>query len=303
MDNNRKMWLNGEIMAVKDAKINVLSPTSQFGANVFEGIRCYWNQDEKQLYAFRLDDHFDRLANSIKLLKLECDYTIEDMKKGFFDIIKANDYKEDIAVRQTVFLDGFGSWSSTGPTGMFIAPIARKRSYDKKSLKCCISSWERISDRSLSPRIKVGANYLNSRLAHMEALENGYDTAIIMNNAGKVAEAPGSCLFLIRDNELITPSITSSILESITRDTVIKLAKEELNMIVTERDVDRTELYIADEIFLCGSAMEIMSVSNVDNYEIGNEEVGQITKELQRLYFEVIRGDNLNYSKWITPVY
>src|SRR5690606_33662052 len=157
---------------------------------------------------------------------------VEQMKQGLIDIVKANGYREDIQVRQTIYLDGFGNWSSTGPIGMFIAPIAKGRSYpeDKQGLHCCISSWERISDLSLSPRAKVGANYMNSRLAQIGAMKNGYDSSIFLNHLGKVSEAPGSCIFIVRNNELITPPVTASILESITRVTLIEVAKRELNM-------------------------------------------------------------------------
>ena len=175
--NDRYIWLNGEIVNVENAKINVLSPTSQFGVNVFEGIRCYWNKDENQLYAFRLQEHFDRLKSSQKLLYMEDTFTIGELKKAFINVIKANEYKEDIAVRQTLFIDGFGSWSSRGPVNMFVAPIPKAKTnpeYNKRGLHCCVSSWQRINDNSISPRIKCGANYINSRMAQLEALKNGY---------------------------------------------------------------------------------------------------------------------------------
>lgn len=302
----RYVWLNGKIVHLPDAKINVLSPTAQFGANVFEGIRCYWNREEGQLYAFRLEEHYQRLKKSMKLFRMEDKYTDEELKNALLDVIRANDYREDIAVRQTVFIDGFGSWGSRGPVGMFVAPIPKGRlstEYNKKGLHCCISSWERISDRNLSPRIKVGANYINSRMAQMEARENGYDSAILMNHLGKVAEGPGSCLFMVRGGVLITPPVTASILESITRDTVMVLAREALGIPVVERDIDRTELYICDEAFLCGSAMEVTPVLSVDRYQIGNGDIGTVTKELHLMYLDAVQG-KLNASKdWVTAIY
>lgn len=305
MSNNRLIWLNDNIVPLNQATINVLSPTSQFGANVFEGIRCYWNDEERQLYAFRLDDHFKRLKNSIKMFRMEDKYTIQEMKQGLINIVIANEYREDIAVRQTVFVDGFGSWMSKGPVNMFIAPIAKSRICDDnyKGIRCCISSWERISDKNLSPKVKVGANYINSRMAQMEAIENGYDSAVFLNNQGKVSEAPGSCLFLVRDNKLITPPITASILESITRDTIIQIARDDLNIEVIERDVDRTELYICDEIFLCGSAMEVTPVKSVDNIFTNYKESGEITRKLHKLYLEVVSGKLEKYKNWLTPIY
>jgi branched-chain amino acid aminotransferase len=302
---NRLIWLNGKIVNLQEATINVLSPTSQFGANVFEGIRCYWNDDKKQLYAFRLPEHYKRLKNSMKMFRMEDKYSIEELKKGFFDVIKANGYKEDIAVRQTVFIDGFGSWMSKGPINMFIAPIPKSRTLNpsKPGMKCCVSSWERISDKNISPKVKVGANYINSRMAQMEALENGYDSAIFMNNQGKVSEGPGSCFFIVRDGVLITPPLTASILESITRDTIIEIAKDTLNIKVAERDIDRTELYICDEAFLCGTAMEVGPVINIDNILVGKGNPGYITQAILKLYLEIVSGKVGNYEKWVTPVY
>lgn len=301
----RLIWLNGEIVKVGDAKINVLSPTSQFGANVFEGIRCYYNKEEDELYAFRLDEHYKRLLNSIKLIRFQSDYKKEDFKKGLIDIVRANDYREDVAVRQTVFLDGFGTWSTLGPVGMFIAPIEKPRTVlsENSGKSCKISSFERISDKNFPPRTKVGANYINSRLAQLEAVSCGFDTAIFLNNQGKVSEGPGSCFFIVRDGVLVTPPHTASVLESITRDTVITLAKDILNIKTEIRDIDRTELYVSDEAFLCGSAMEIAPVTNIDGYLLGDGKVGEITAKLHKTYIDTVSGKLKQYNHWLTPIY
>ena len=302
---NRRIWLKGEILNVNDAKINVLSPTSQFGLNVFEGIPCYWNEDENQLYAFRLDDHYNRLLRSAKLLQLDCKYTKEDFTKALKDVIKANEYDENLSVRQTLFVDGFGSWGSEGPVEMFVAPIPRGRTsaeYNKKGLNCCITSWRRISDETLPPRTKCGANYINSRVGQREALRNGYDTCLFLNEVGKVAEGPGSCFFMIKDNTVITPQLTDSVLESITRDTVIQLAKH-MGYKVIERSIDRTELYTCDEAFLCGSAMEITPVLSIDRYTIGNGDTGNITKNIHLKYLDAVQGKDKEFKQWVTPIY
>ena len=303
--NNRLIWLGGKIVPLQEATINVLSPTSQFGANVFEGIRCYWNARENQLYAFRLPEHYDRLKRSIRLLELEDAYSEEDLCKALVDTVRANEYKEDIAVRQTVFVDGFGSWGSEGPVNMFVAPIPKAKTnpeYNKKGLHCCISSWRRIHDTVLSPRIKCGANYINSRMGQREALRNGYDTTIFLNEEGRVSEGPGSCLFMVKNGVLITPRLTDSVLESITRDTLMILARDVMKIPVEERSIDRTELYICDEAFLCGSAMELTPIYSVDRHEIGKE-AGPITAELRKLYLDCVSGDLPEYRKWLTPIY
>lgn len=303
---NRRIWLRGKVVNVNDAMVNILSPTSQFGLNVFEGIPCYWNEVEKQLYAFRLDDHYERLLNSAKLIQLEIKYSKDYLKNALVETIKANEYKENLSVRQTLFVDGFGSWSSTGPVEMFVAPIPRKdtsKEYNTKGLNCCITSWRRISDDNLSPRIKCGANYINSRVGQREALRNGYDTCIFLNNMGKVAEGPGSCLFMIKNNKVITPLFTDSVLESITRDTIIRLAIEEMGLEIEERTIDRTELYISDETFLCGSAMEITPIYTIDGYTIGKGELGQITKEIHLKYLDCVKGKLKNRMGWLTAIY
>lgn len=303
---NRLIWFKGQIMNVNEAMVNVLSPTSQFGLNVFEGIPCYWNDEQKQLYAFRLSDHYDRLIRSAKLIQLDNKFTKDDFKKALVDTVKANEYDENLSVRQTLFVDGFGSWGSEGPVEMFVAPIPRGRTaaeYNKKGLNCCITSWRRISDENLSPRIKCGANYINSRVGQREALRNGYDTCIFLNEVGKVAEGPGSCFFMIRGNQLITPRLTDSVLESITRDTVIKLAVEELGMEFVERTIDRTEVYMADEAFLCGSAMEVTPIYTVDKYAIGTGEQGPKTKAIHLKYLEAAQGKLAKYQNWLTPIY
>lgn len=298
----RLIWFKGEIIHVNDAKINVLAPTSQFGLNVFEGIPCYWNDEERQLYAFRLDDHYNRLHRSARLLQVNCPYTKDQLKQALIDVVRANEYNENLSVRQTLFVDGFGSWGSDGPTEMFVAPIPRGRTsaeYNKKGLNVCVTSWRRIGENALSPRIKCGANYINSRYGQREALRNGYDTCIFLNEYGKVSEGPGSCFFMIRDEKIITPAHTDAVLESITRNSVIKLAQC-CGYEVVERTIDRTELYTADEAFLCGSAMEVTPVLSIDQYGLGE---GKITKELHKIYVEVASGKNKQFTDWITPMY
>lgn len=302
---NRFIWYKGEIVNVNEAKINILAPTAQFGLNVFEGIPCYWNETQKQLYAFRLDDHYERLLRSAKLIQIDCPYTKEDFKKALVDVIKANEYDENLSVRQTLFVDGFGSWGSAEPVDMFVAPIPKGKTsfeYNKKGLNCCITSWRRISDTTLSPRIKCGANYMNSRVGQREALRNGYDTCVFLNEAGKVAEGPGSCFFMVMKGTLVTPLLTDSVLESITRNTIITLAKR-LGIYVEERTVDRTELYTCDEAFLCGSAMEITPILSIDKYEIGKGTAGELTQKIYKSYFDVVRGNIEEFENWVTPIY
>ena len=302
---NRLIWFKGKIVNVNDAKVNILSPTSQFGLNVFEGIPCYWNSEENQLYAFRLHDHYKRLIQSAKLLQINNNYDEEYMKNAFIETIKANEYNENLSVRQTLFIDSFGSWSSDEKVNMFVSPIPRGKTsseYNKKGLNVCVTSWRRINDNDLSPRIKCGANYINSRVGQREALRNGYDTCIFLNSEGKVSEGPGSCFFMIKNNEILTPKLTDGVLESITRDTILKISKE-LGYKVSERTIDRTELYTCDEAFLCGSAMAITPILSIDKQKINCEEVGNITLELCKKYDGIVKGKDEKHKDWVTPIY
>ena len=303
LSNERVLWLAGRLVPDKDAKLNVMSPTCQYGINVFEGVRCYLNDDGNQLLPFRLKDHIDRLFQSAKIMRLRPKYTASEIQSAFLDTIIANGYMEDISVRIVFFVNEPGSWAYNGDCEMIIAPIPMGRAFNSKmGITTCVSSWERINDRSVSPRIKAGANYINSRMAQLEALDNGFDSALFLNREGKVSEAPGSCIFIMRRGELITPPITASILESITRETIIDIAKNDFDLTVIERDIDRTELYICDEIFLCGTAVEIVPVVSVDKIIVGDGEAGALTKSIKQRYFDIVRGKVNAYKEWILPV-
>lgn len=305
MQGERVIWLNNEIIPVSKAKINVLAPTAQFGANVFEGIRCYWNEKEQQLYGFKLEAHYKRLKQSAKLFRLKLTYSEKQLQQALIDVVKKNSYKEDITVRQTLFVDGEGSWSAIEPIGMFVAPInkSRKNLRNEKPMSCCVSTWQRISDRCMSPRVKVGANYINSRLGQLEANGNGFDTCIFLNENGKVSEGPGSCFFMVRNGVLITPTLTSSVLESITREVIIDIARKVIGIEVKEREIDRTELYICEEAFLCGSMMEIGPIGQIDRYQIGNGETGGLTQILHKEYMNAVTGGLEQYKGCLTPIY
>lgn len=300
----RSIWFRGSIVPARDATVNVLSPTAQFGLNVFEGIRCYWNPRRQQLYAFRLAEHFARLQRSCKLIGLPCPYGAAEMEGFMVAVLRHNGYREDVAVRMTVFADGEGSWSSTGPVDMFIAPAARRRTdlQTLKGLAGCVSTWQRIGDTCLPPRIKAGANYINGRYGFLEAKRNGYDVPVFLAANGKVSESAGACLFLVRDGVLATPPLTSSVLESITRATLIDLAAG-LGIPVDVREVDRTELYIADEVLLCGSAAEVTPVVSMDRIPVGSGAPGPVTVSLLKAYLDHVSNEPGARSEWLTPIH
>ncbi|MEJ6008148.1 branched-chain-amino-acid transaminase [Paucibacter sp. AS339] len=298
------IWIRGEIIRQSQATVNVLSPMAQFGLNVFEGIRCYWNEENGELYAFRLKEHLDRLMLSCRLVRLPAPYNPGQIEAFMRAAIQANDFQTDTAVRMTIFGDGQGTWNTCEPVSMFIAPMAKRRTQLEKvpALKACISSWERINDNVLPPRAKVGANYINGRYAHLQARHDGYDLPIFLGQDRKVAEGAGACLFMVRNGELITPPTTSSVLESITRDTIMVLARDS-GIPVVERTIDRTELYLADEIFLCGSAAEISPIVSVDGYVLGKGQPGPITLSMLHAYLAVSSGENPDHPEWRTLVH
>ena len=303
MPTERILWLADRLVPEKDARIHILSPTCQYGINVFEGIRCYLNGTNNKLLAFRFEDHINRLFRSAKILRLRPKYVASEIQSATIDTIAANAYMNDISVRITLYINELSNWSYKGDCEIMIAPIPMGRAYSsERGITACVSSWERISDRSVSPRIKAGANYINSRMAQLEALENGYDSALFLNKDGTLSEAPGACIFIVRENALITPPTTASILESITRDTIIKIAKNDFALTVIEREIDRTELYISDEIFLCGTAAEITPIISVDKIIIGDGKPGKITNCIKERYFDIARGKVEAYKEWIFQV-
>ena len=298
------IWLRGEIVHQSTATVSVLSPMAQFGLNVFEGIRGYWNAGQAQLHVFRLDDHLHRLEQSCRLARLDMPHRPAEIVAFLREAITANDFREDIAVRMTVFADGEGSWHACEPVSMFIAPIAKPRTgvAGLTGKAACISSWERISDNALPPRVKLGANYINGRYAHLQARADGYDLPIFLGRDGKVAEGAGACLFMVRGGVLVTPSITSSVLESITRETVIALA-DDMGLAVEQRPVDRTELYLAEEIFLCGSAAEITPVTSIDRFTVSKGVPGSVTLALLEAYHAIAGGEDPSFPEWRTAIY
>lgn len=302
---DRLIWFKGALMPPEKAQVPVLSPTAQFGLNVFEGLRGYWNVEREDVYVFRMDDHLARLAASCRLIGIESPYSADHVATTIREVLRANSYRADIAVRVTLFVDGEGSWSNSEPVDMCVAPIAKARRdiADMSGVRACVSTWERIDDRNLPPRVKAGANYINGRYAHLEARAAGYDLPILLDRSGKVSEGAGSCLMMVRDGVLVTPPVTASILESITRDTLLQLAAP-MGIQTETRVIDRTELYLASEVFLCGSTAEITPVTSVDRYKIGDGKLGPLTQRLLQRYLAVVSGqEDFGVHSWCAPVW
>ena len=298
------LFFNNEIVPYEQAVIHVTTPAYRYGAMVFEGLRGYWNDEEDQMYLFRVPEHCRRLNQSLKMTRMDLAIPVEEMTGNLIQLIRKNEVQETIHFIYSAYLDGDGPMSSTGPIGTAIEIRRLGRMFDiENGIRCSTSSWRRNTDDASPMRIKSAANYQNSRFALLQAKQDGYDNAILLTASGKVSEGTGACLCMVRDGRLVTPSITSDILESITRDTIIKLYREQFDTSAVERSIDRTELYVADEIFFCGSGYEIVPIVNVDGFSIGSGTPGEVTRQLMETYRAVVTGKNSNHADWRTPVY
>ncbi|HYA50932.1 MAG TPA: branched-chain-amino-acid transaminase [Streptosporangiaceae bacterium] len=298
------VWFNGRVVPYDQGRIHVQSAAMKFGAAVYEGLRGYWNADARELYVFRQDAHVQRLCQSLKLMRMEAPFAPAQMREAVLEVLRANNFREDVHIRQSAFLEGDSAMTSTGPVGMAVAayPMGRIKN-SEAGLHYTISSWLRIPDSAMPPRLKCIANYHNGRLAALQARADGYDGTFLLNSRGKISETPGATMFLVRGGRPITPSITSDILEGVTRDTLIRLLAEVHGLAVEERDVDRTEVYVADEVFVCGSAYEVTPVVSVDRYTVGDGRVGPLTKAILATYLDAARGQVPARRDWLTPTY
>lgn len=304
MANPKYLSMNGEIVPFAEAKIHSLTPGVKYGTAVFEGIRGYWNDKRKDMYIFRLEEHLNRLHFSMKVMRFDHHLENRQMRDALIDLIKANEIREDIHIRLLVWVDGEGDMNARGPIGWSLAALPRPPSKEvRDGVNCGVSSWRRISDNSMPARVKAVANYNNGRLATLQAHADGYDNAIILTQEGYVSESPGSCFFMVRDGVPVTPGVTSDILESVTRATVMHIFKQYLGRETQERDIGRTELYAAQETFFCGSGYEIQPILTIDRQPVGTGKPGELTRTLQQKYFSIVRGETADHPEWRVPVY
>ena len=299
-------FFNGKLMPLAEAKIGIMTHAFNYGTACFEGIRGNWNSDQAQIYLFRTQDHYQRLLNNCRLLKISIPYSVDELCQLTVELVEKNGYQEDIYARPLAYKSsqvvGVRLHDLEDDFLIFITPFGPYLDITN-GIKCGVSSWRRIDDNMIPPRAKISGLYVNSALAKTEAVDNGFDEAIMLTHDGHVSEGSGENIFLIMDGKLITPPASDNILIGITRDTVIKLANWELGIETIERQIDRSELYIADECFLTGTAAHVTPVLEIDHRKVGNGEVGSITKRLQDLYFNIVQGRNKKYIDWCTPAY
>jgi branched-chain amino acid aminotransferase len=297
--------MNGRIVPWAESMVHVNTDAVLRGASCFEGLRAYRSSAGDDLLLFRMADHMKRLfGTSMRVLRMNLPYSAEQLTAGVIDLLKANGVRDDAHIRVVAYFGEleFGRDLET-PAGAYMLAFPRQPSPKiSTGVRSMVSMWRRLSDTSMSPRVKSSANYLNSRLAMVDARVKGFDIPVLLNERGKVSEGPGQNVFLVRDGVLITPRTTDAILEGITRSTIITLAGE-LGTRVEEREVDTTELYVAEELFFAGTAMEVQPVIEIDGYTVSGGRMGALTERLQTAYWELVRGGAANRPGWLTPVY
>lgn len=304
MKRPRYISLDGDIVPHDEARVHVSSAAFKFGTAVFEGIRGYWNEAHRQMYLFRMTDHMRRLVFSQSFMRFE-----EILDPGYVaertvELIHANELREAVHVMATVYVKGFGGPATSAPVGLAItATPGVGPGFVDSGCSVQVSSWRRVADSAMPVRVKCNANYQNGRLAVIQSRADGYDTTLLMNAQGKLAEGPGMCFFMVRDGRAITPTITNDILESITRETVLELLQRDCGVETVERDIDRSELVAASEAFFCGTAWEVTPVVSIDRLPVGTGEVGTVVRNLQSRYFSIARGESDEHAEWRTPVY
>ncbi|MBC7074237.1 branched-chain amino acid transaminase [Candidatus Parcubacteria bacterium] len=298
------IFFNGKFVSAKEAKVSVKCHALNYGTGVFEGIRAWWNGENLVILA--LEEHLKRLQNSCKILKISLPYSLFRLKEIIIELLKRNHFKSDVYIRPIAFKGGEKIGVKLSGIEDFFAIFASPfTSYypNETKVRAIVSSWVRIPDCAIPPRAKCCGAYVNSALAKDEALCAGVDEAIVLNSDGTVAEASAANIFIVRNGTLITPPVTANILEGITRELVIKIAKEDLGLEVIERPIGRTELYIADEVFVTGTACNISAIIEIDKRQIGNGTMGQITARVREKYSEICFGKNPKYNDLYTFVY
>lgn len=302
----RYAFFQGNIVPLEEAKISVQTHAFLYGTAVFEGIRAYWVPEENDLLVFRMREHYERLLASCKILQITPDYSVDDLCRITLEILRRNGDREDVYIRPVFYKSdlkiGVELSRINDDFVVFAVPMGPYLDLDK-GLKVRVSSWRHIADNAIPMRAKVNGAYVNAALAKSEALDDGYDESIFLTQDGHVSEGSAENIFLVRNGVLITPPVTEDILEGITRATVMQLAREELGLEVVERTVDRTELYIADEVFFVGTGAQVSPVSEIDRRVVGSGGIGPISKKIQELYFDVVRGKAPRYRHWCEPVY
>jgi len=296
-------WFDGKYVLTEKAKVPITTHAIHYGTSIFEGIRAYWNSEN--LFVFRLEDHVKRFRRSGQLYDISLNFSDKQIIDAIIKICKKNQIRKSCYIRPFYFVGNYGinlHVTKKAPTHVAIFTFPFGDLFNKNGITAGVVSWRKFSDQSTPPQAKMGGNYLNSIIATQEAKRNNFDEAILLDHCGNVSEAPGENIFIVRDEKIITPSLSSSALDGITRDTIIKIALEQ-GIKVEEREIPRSELSMSDEIFLTGTAAEVTPVISIDGKQIGTGKPGNITKKMIREYTDIVMNGNENYKHWLTSVY
>ena len=308
VETTTELWafFRGEFVPLRDANINVMTHGFNYGTAVFEGIRAYWNQDEEQLFALELLPHYRRIQASARLLMMEVRQSPEELAELTLELLRRDGLREDVYVRPIIYKSsetiGVRLHNLDADITIFGVPFGQYIDTDG-GIRAQVSSWRRTDDNAIPARGKITGAYVNGALAKSEAQLNGFDEAIVLTADGHVSEGSAENLFVAKDGQLVTPAVTDNILEGITRRRLLGIARDDLGIPIVERSIDRTELYTADEVFLCGTGAQISPVIEIDRRAIGTGRPGPITRDLSRTYFDAVRGRLPAYRDWLTPVY
>lgn len=297
-------FFQGEIRPLEEAKVSVMTSSFNYGTAVFEGIRAFWNAEEEELFVFRMPEHYARLRRSAQILFIDVPYDVEDLCRLTVELLRREGFREDVYIRALAYKSSeeIGVRLHNLQSDLTIFALPFQHYLPEGGIRALVSSWRRVEDNAIPARAKIAGAYVNSALAKTEAFLAGLDEAIVLNEDGQVAEGSAENIFIVRDGLLITPPVTANILEGITRDTVMTLARD-LGLSVVERAVDRTELYVAEEVFLTGTAAGLAPVVEIEGRRIGRGVPGPIFYQLRDLYERVVRGKESKYRGWCTPVY
>ena len=302
---NTWVFYDGAFARYNDVRLGLMTHALHYGTGVFEGIRAYWNEKQEQLYLLQGAAHYDRMRRSANVMRMILPHSTEELVNFTLDLLRRNEFKSDVYVRPLLYASSeeIGVRLHNLDHSFFIYAIPFGKYVETEGIRCMVSTWRRVSDQSLPARAKVTGSYAQSALAKSEAVEAGFDEAIVLTVDGHVSEGSAENLFMFKDGTFVTPPVTDDILEGVTRTLLMRLIKDELGMPVVERSIDRTELYTCDELLLCGTGAQISPVIEVDRRPVGDGKVGEFTQELQSIYFGAVRGESPKFKDWTIPVY
>ncbi len=302
----RFAFFKGQIVPIEAAKVSVMTHGLNYGTGCFEGIRAYWNESDQELYVFRLQEHYERLLRSCRILRIALPYTAQELGQITLELLRKEGFRQDCYIRPLAYkgdeIIGVRLHDLTDELAIFSVPFGR---YIEKEEGAHVgfSAWRRVDDNAIPARAKITGSYINSALAKTDAILNGYDEALVLTQDGHISEGSAENFFLVRNGQLVTPPITANILEGITRDTIMTLACEELGLETIERSIDRSEVYTCDEAFFCGTGVQVAAITQIEHRPVGTGTIGPVVSQIRDLYFDVVKGKNPKYKHWCAPVF